>query len=114
MRSARFIPLIILGLAGGAAVPPAVAAKPAHTPPRVRLPTMVKPVRYAARLTVRPTEPTFTGAIDIDVTVDKATDIVWLDSTALKVTRAAMKLGNATIAARTVAGGEDFIGLTID
>src|SRR5438270_2659889 len=113
MRIARFLPLVILGFCGGV-MPSALAATPAPTPPRLRLPTMVKPIRYAARLTVRPTEPTFTGAIDIDVTVDKATDIVWLDSTALKVTRAAFKLGDATIAARTVAGGEDFIGLTID
>jgi alanyl aminopeptidase len=114
MRIARFVPsALVLALAGSNAL--ATAATPAPSPhaPQLRLPTMVKPIRYAARLTVRPTETSFAGAIDIDVTVDKATDILWLNGTGLKVTRATFQLGGKTTVARPVAGGGDFIGLTI-
>jgi cytosol alanyl aminopeptidase len=81
--------------------------------PTLRLPGDVKPTRYAARLTVAPTEPTFAGSIDIDVTVVKATDVVWLDATALTISAATITSGGKTTAARTVGGGEDFVGLTV-
>ena len=47
--------------------------------PGLRLPRDVVPVRYAPRLTIDPALPTFGGTIDIDVRVERPTDVVWLN-----------------------------------
>ena len=87
-----------------------VSADPAHTPPTLRLDDRARPLRYAARLTVTPSLPTFQAAIDIDLTIARPTDLLWLDATELTVDKAAFTVGGATVAARVVPGGEDFLG----
>src|SRR5947207_6226026 len=75
--------------------------------PKLRLPEDIRPVRYAADLTLVPGEKTFSGAIDIDIEIAKPTPLVWLNATELTIRQ-------ATIASQAVTiepGNDDFVGL---
>jgi len=81
-----------------------------QSPPVLRLDDTARPVRYAARLRIVPTEPTFTGSIDIDFTLNRPTNLLWLNGRQLSVRVAAFEVNGQRIAARAVAGGEEFLG----
>src|SRR3954453_10629035 len=87
-----------------------VAADPAATPPKLRLPSTVRPTHYALELRVVPAQPTFSGMVTIDLRVDQPTSLVWLNATGLTIESGELRAGGATQAARVVAGGEDFVG----
>lgn len=77
-----------------AAPPPEAAAKDA-TPapaaeavPALKLTTEVRPTRYALHFTVDPTQGTFSGTADIDVTVESARRTLWLNGRDLQVSQA--------------------------
>ena len=75
--------------------------------PKLRLPEDVRPVRYAADLTLVPGEKTFSGAIDIDIELAKPAPLIWLNATELTIRQ-------ATIASQPAAiepGNDDFVGL---
>jgi alanyl aminopeptidase len=79
----------------------------AAEPPKLRLPDDIRPVKYAADLTLVPGEKTFSGAIDIDVTLTKPASLIWLNATELTIKQ-------ATIAGQPAAiepGDSDFVGL---
>ena len=82
----------------------------AASPPKLRLDDAARPTRYAARINVNPSDPTFTGSIDIDLKINRATDTLWLNATELTVDKASFTVGGATVDARVVPGGDDFIG----
>ena len=42
------------------------------------------------------------------------TDTLWLNATELTVDKASFTVGGATVPARVVAGGEDFVGFAVD
>src|SRR5690606_33804103 len=88
------------GMAPAQATPP-----PAPTPPELRLPKHARPVRYAAELTVIPTQDTFQGKIDIELEVATATSLLWLNATELKISSAQLTQGGSTMAARVLPGG---------
>src|SRR5258706_6540011 len=81
-----------------------------EAPPALRLPDAVHPLRYSAELTLRPTDGSFRGTIEIEVEVRRASPIVWLNARFLQIETA--RIGDA--AARVVPGGADFIGLQSD
>ena len=83
-------------------------AKP--TPPKLRLPTTVRPTHYALELRVVPSEPTFSGSETIDLRVDAPTSIVWLNATDLAIDGAELRVGGVAQPARVVPGGEDYVG----
>jgi aminopeptidase N len=87
-----------------------VAADPSPTPPKLHLPTNVRPTHYALDLRIVPSEPTYSGTITIDLKVDALTSLMWLNATDLKIDGAEVRAGGATQAARVVPGGEDFVG----
>jgi aminopeptidase N len=90
------------------AEPAAAAQVPDPPPPPVRLPSDVRPARYALELTIVPDRERASGRVAIDAQVVRPTRVVWLNATGLEV-------GAATLAgkpARVIPGGEDFIGLT--
>jgi len=75
--------------------------------PKLRLPDDVRPVKYAADLTLIPGEKTFSGAIDIDIDLAKPASLIWLNSTDITIQQ-------ATIASQPAAiepGNDDFVGL---
>ncbi len=86
----------------------------AATPPTLRLPDSVKPVRYSAELTIVPSESSFRGAIDIDLEVRKPTDTIWLNAGFLTVELARIEGTGAPAPARIVPGGDDFVGFEFD
>ena len=93
--------LLLLGQA-------ALAQDPA--PPALRLPDGVRPLRYAAELTLRPAESGFRGTIEIEIEVARPTPVVWLNARFLAVERASA--GGA--AAQVIPGGQDFVGLRVE
>jgi cytosol alanyl aminopeptidase len=75
--------------------------------PKLRLPDDIRPIKYAADLTLIPGEKTFSGAIDIDVALAKPASLIWLNATELTIQQ-------ATIASQPAAiepGNDDFVGL---
>jgi alanyl aminopeptidase len=75
--------------------------------PKLRLPDDIRPIRYAVDLTLIPGETTFSGAIDIDISLAKPASLIWLNSTELTIRQ-------ATIASEPAAiepGNDDFVGL---
>src|SRR5260370_33760136 len=90
----------------------AAAPTPAPVPPTVRLDDRARPMRYGVELTVVPTEERFTGAIDIEVELRRATDTLWLEGQRLEVRRAVVR-APGDVAARVIPGGKDFIGLQL-
>jgi alanyl aminopeptidase len=88
----------------------AVAAL-AQQPPTFRLPDAVKPLHYGAELTVVPAQDTFSGTIDIALSVQKSTPVIWLNATDLSIQAATLTVGGASTEARVLPGGDDFVGL---
>ncbi|HEX6836718.1 MAG TPA: M1 family aminopeptidase [Polyangia bacterium] len=87
-----------------------IAADSTPAPPKLRLPTSVRPTHYALDLRVVPSEPTFSGNITIDLRVDAPTSLVWLNATDLTIDGAEFHVGGAAQAARVVPGGDDYVG----
>lgn len=82
--------------------------------PTLRLPPLAEPTGYAVDLTIDPGQPEFRGTVDIDVRVRQRTDVLWLDSKELKITRAAAALAGRSVPARVIPGGTDFAGFVFD
>ena len=75
--------------------------------PKLRLPDDVRPTKYAADLTLVPGDKTFTGAIDIDITLAKPASLIWLNSTDITIRQATIGSQPAAIEP----GNSDFVGL---
>jgi aminopeptidase N len=112
--------LLVLGLphcahAPEAAAPPgaAVVEWPEPSPPGLRLPGTVQPVRYALDLTLLPAEPTYTGTVTIDMEVREPVRQVWLHAQELQVTQAHVRVGGRTLEAKAVTPGEGRLGVLL-
>lgn len=85
--------LVLLGSCAGDAhrKPPLYAPLPAppadleKPPVDGRLPSDVRPLRYALNLTVRPDHKTYEGLVRIEVALDRPRESVWLHSKGLRV-----------------------------
>lgn len=88
------------------------AAVVAPTPPKLRLPDDVRPVRQSVELTLVPTQEIFAGKARIEVKVAKSTSVVWLNIEGLTIERAEAILGQTTVPAKIVPGGTQFVGLS--
>lgn len=100
--------------AAGPAKPAATAAGD-ESPPRLRLGDAARPTRYAAELTVVPTQESFRGVVDIDVTVAHAVRVLWLNAEELSISRAEFISQSAgaksSVVATVLAQPKDFVGL---
>lgn len=76
-------------------------------PPTLRLAEGVRPVKYAADLTLLPDSPTFKGKIDIDVTFAASADLFYINARDLEISSAEI---NKTKLAVEVAN-ENFVAL---
>src|SRR5262249_58452845 len=90
------------------------ASEPPPQPPGLRLGDGARPVRYAARLRVIPGEPTFAGAIDIEIALARPSRVIWMNGSELTISAAAFEVGGAKVAARPVAGGPKYVGFQAD
>ncbi|HUJ26721.1 MAG TPA: M1 family aminopeptidase [Myxococcales bacterium] len=73
-------------------------------PPRLRLPPGVRPTHVASELQIDPSKDAFSGSEQIDLALDAATPVLWLDATNLVVTDVDPK-------ATVIDAPPDFVGL---
>ena len=92
------LPLAILMTAFPAAL---LAAPPRPASyPQGPLPDAARPTAYRLDLTILPDRPRFSGHVEIDIEVKKATSSLFLHGRDLKMAKAEARAGTATIAAR--------------
>ncbi|MBZ5723933.1 MAG: M1 family metallopeptidase [Acidobacteriia bacterium] len=85
----------------------------AGQPPKLRLAELqhVAPTGYRVNLTLDPEKSDFTGSIDIRVEVKEPLKTVWLNASKIVVREASATAGGKTLKAKSLPGGDDFIGL---
>lgn len=81
------------------------------TPPALRLDDSVRPVRYAADLTLDPGSANFSGSIQIEVEIAKPSSPIWMNAAGIEIDEATVTAGGKTMPATVAPGGADFIGL---
>jgi len=81
------------------------------TPPALRLPASVRPVRGRLDLTIVPSRETFTGTATYDLAVSESVETLWIHATGLKLQRVELATGGASQPATVVPGNEDVVGL---
>ncbi len=124
-RSAALVALLAHAACSASSTPPERAPLPAVASPAprpadplpptgLRLPATASPRRYVASLTLVPTASTFEGVIDIELMVNEATRVLWLNATELTIERAELSRGGAREALRVLPGGEDLVGFARD
>ncbi len=91
----------------------AVSCYGADRPPKLRLAEVedIAPTGYRVDLTLDPVKNNFAGIIDIKITVVKPVETIWLNGNKINVLNAELTSGSKKLAAKPVAGGDDFIGL---
>ena len=100
-----FLPLLALPIFAG----------PSLDPPKLRLDGSARPLRYAVDLTIVPDRDTFRGSVDIDLDVRTASDVIWLNAIGLTIEDASFRPdGSPALPAKTVPGGDQFTGFTLD
>src|SRR5262249_59907174 len=92
LRTSAPLPLVCLAAA-------ARGDTPTPSPPKLRLGDAAVPVRYAARLRIVPSEPTFAGTIDIELKLKAPAAVVWMNGTNLTIARAPLHVGRNQIPA---------------
>jgi len=81
--------------------------------PKLRLGDEVRPVKYAADLTLVPGAAAFPGAIDIDVALAKPSSLIWLNALELTIEQATITARGRTQTATTEPGNNNVIGLRV-
>jgi len=112
MRLAALSCVVLLGRAA--------FAVPSLEPPKLRLDGSAQPSSYAVDLTIVPDRDTFRGSVDISIDIRTASDVIWLNSVGLEIQTAVFRpesgatLSEKSLPARTVQGGDQFVGFTFD
>jgi aminopeptidase N len=97
----------------GLALP--IFAAPSLEPPKLRLDGSAQPLNYAVDLTIVPDRDTFRGSVDIGLDVRRPSTILWLNGVGLTIDEASFRPESGpTLQARTVPGGDQFIGFAFD
>ena len=100
----------ILRFLAALAVASSASAQELRTPPAFRLGDVAAPISYEARLEIDPRESEFAGEIRIAFRFNRATPVVWLNATNLRIESAVFEQGERRIAVEVLPGGEDFLG----
>ncbi|MGA8581299.1 MAG: hypothetical protein WB579_21600, partial [Bryobacteraceae bacterium] len=82
---------------------------PAAGSPKLRLSEDIRPTRYAAELTALPAAATFSGVIDIDVTLARPVSLLWLNANDLVIQQATVNSRPAGVEK----AASDFIALRL-
>jgi hypothetical protein len=88
----------------------------AGQPPKLRLAEVqdIAPAGYRVDLTLDPAKDSFAGVIDIRVDVKKPAETIWLNAKKIAVEAASIASGGKTWQAKTIPGGDNFLGLQLD
>src|SRR5258708_7499700 len=81
--------------------------------PQFQLPDTAQPLRYALDLTIIPSEPAFRGVATIDVNLKRGTAFLWLNGKGLRVDKAVLRIGGASLNARVRSAGGEFLGFAL-
>jgi alanyl aminopeptidase len=94
----------------------AVSCYGSDNPPKLRLSEVedVAPVAYTVDLTLDPSKATFTGLIDIKILVAKPVQTLWLNANKINILDASATAASAKLTAKTVPGGDDFLGFEFE
>src|SRR6266508_2926986 len=84
----RLIAVVIFAFVFVATTAVSTPAQAGPAPAPTRLPDVAAPTRYTVRLAVAPAQPTFTGVLDLDLAIRRATTSVTLNGTSLSVDKA--------------------------
>jgi alanyl aminopeptidase len=95
-------------------IPALAAPSTSPEPPKLRLPAVADPAGYAVELTIDPSKEAFKGSVAIDLKFNQKASFLWLNGTALSVTKASATVGDHTVGVKWVPGGDDFIGFSFD
>ncbi|MEO8699239.1 MAG: M1 family metallopeptidase [Kofleriaceae bacterium] len=90
---------------------PTVAPVADPTPPELRLPTTVKPLRNEVELTIDPTKEDFTGTIAMDLEVTAPVSVLWLNAEEITISSAVYSAGGKQIEARVASTIKDYLAL---
>ena len=82
-------------------------------PPKLRMDDSIRPVKYAADVTLLTDAPTFTGSIDIDIQLQKPASLIWLNTTEITIQAAVVQSGGDTQIAKLERGDDNFTGLSV-
>ncbi len=83
-------------------------------PPSFRLPATAAPVRYKVNLTVAPDKDTFTGTVDIAISLKEATSVLWLNADKLNIKQATLDFGGHSMAVRVITEPKDLAGFAFE
>ena len=98
----------------GAAKTPASTAQAAVEPPGLRLPQGVEPMSYRVDMFIDPAEPAFTGAVDIQIAMNKPADRLWLHARNLRIDSAELSVGDQTHALQSLPSkNEGYLGFDL-
>jgi alanyl aminopeptidase len=102
----KFLPALLI-------LPLCCGAYAAGNPPGTRLAEVenIEPRSYRADLTLDPEKATFSGTIVIRMDIRRPLDTIWLNQEKIQVHSAILDAGGKTFPARSVPGGDDFVGL---
>ncbi len=122
MRRFALVCLLFAACAHSSANQPAPAAQaappapppPDVTPPALRLSTDVQPTRYAAELTVVPTEQTFKGVATVDLALAHDTQVIWLNANDLTLGTVTATAAGKSYTAQVLPQPKDLVGLQLD
>jgi cytosol alanyl aminopeptidase len=90
-------------------------AAPSLEPPKLRLDGSAQPSSYTVDLTIVPDRDTFRGSVDISVDVRTPTGVIWLNAVGLQIQEAAFRPESGeALPAKTVPGGDQFLGFVFD
>lgn len=108
-------PPVRLSVVGAEAEPAPVRETPSHDMPlRPLLDAGVRPERYTVELTVDPRRDTFSGLVEIDMSLAEPTRQLWLRGHELRVQGASVSARGATRPARVVRHGDELLGFLLE
>ncbi len=112
-RAAAILLMMTAALGCGRDAPAPRAEAPAlPAPAGMRLPDGVAPLAYRAAFEVDPARETFRGRVEIDVQLDRATAVLWLDAHELTIRSATERRGDVT-RVLTPHAQDPLLGLTV-
>ena len=90
-----------------------VAGLAQNEAPKLRLPLIVRPIRYSADLRLTPGEDSFRGSIAIELEISQPVSTFWIHGKSLKIESATIRIGGRDLPAQaTIASEGDFIAIT--
>ncbi|HEX6136540.1 MAG TPA: M1 family aminopeptidase [Casimicrobiaceae bacterium] len=111
-RVAWIAALAVHALAGPVAVSAQTPVDRGAEVPALRVPEGARPTRYALTMTVVPGEAKASGEIAIDVRLDRAHPVLWLNAVSLSISRASVDA--AETRTTLLPGNDQFVGLAFD